>query len=68
MNNFEKIKAMSIDEMAEFITQYQLSGMFSILRLVDISEKQLLQFGESNYNKLFKDIYKMLEQESEEEQ
>ena len=64
--NFEKIKNMSIEEMANLITQYQLSGMFSIFRFVDISEKQLFQFGKSNYSKLFDGIYKMLQSESEE--
>lgn len=65
MNNFEKIKAMGIEEMANFITKYQLSGMFAIFRLVDISEENLYKFGKSNYNKLFEGIYKMLESESE---
>ena len=60
MNNFEKIKQMSIEEMADFITQYQLSGMFTILRLVGISEDKLYEFGKSNYYKLYEGIYKML--------
>ena len=65
MNNFEKIKAMDIEEMADYITQYQLSGMFAILRKLDVSEDKLFQFGKSNFEKLFETIYQKLQAESE---
>jgi hypothetical protein len=62
MNNFNKIKAMSIDEMAEHLTYLQLNVMMQI-------QKNLVHClplpNEEQQEQLYKDTIKALESEEE---
>lgn len=62
MNNFEKIKSMSIDEMAEHLTYLQLNVMMQI-------QKNLVHClplpNEEQQEQLYKDTIEALESEEE---
>lgn len=62
MNNFNKIKAMNIDEMAEYFTDLQLNTM------VQIQQKLVYCLplpDEEQQEQLYKDMIKALESEEE---
>lgn len=62
MNNFQKIKTMTLDEMAEHY--YKFANVMAILKI--IKEKTGVEFGElPSYENVISDIKQWLQAESE---
>lgn len=65
MNNFEKIKNMTLDEMAQRFAVNFLAGVFATLRKAEIPEDIIKDFGRKNLVNVICEYKKMLQQESE---
>ena len=63
MNNFEKIKNMTLDEIAQRFAVNYLAGCFAILRKAEIPEDILKDFGRKNLDNIICEYKKMLSQE-----
>lgn len=63
MNNFEKIKNMTLDEMAQRFAVSYLAGCFTILRKAEIPEDIIKDFGRKNLVNIICTYKKMLQQE-----
>lgn len=65
ITNFEKIKSMTLDEMAQRFGVNFLAGCFAILRKAEIPEDIIKDFGRKNLVNIICEYKKMLQQESE---
>ena len=65
MNEFEKIKAMSIDEISHKFAVTFFAGCFAILRKAGISEDDIKKFGKDNLVEVICCYKQWLQQESE---
>ena len=63
MNNFEKIKNMTVDEMAQRFAVNFLAGCFAALRKAEIPEDILKDFSRKNLINVICEYKKMLQQE-----
>jgi hypothetical protein len=63
MNNFEKIKNMTLDEMAQRFAVNYLAGWFTILRKAEIPEDIIKDFGRRNLVNIICEYKKILQQE-----
>lgn len=63
MNNYEKIKAMTLDEMAQRFAVNFLAGCFAILRRLEMPEEELEDFGKKNLADIIITYKKSLQQE-----
>lgn len=68
MNNFEKIKSLTLDEMAQRFGVNFLAGCFAILRKAEVPEDILKDFGKKNLVNIICEYKKMLQAESEDNQ
>ena len=67
MNNFEKIKSLTLDEMAQRFAVNFLAGCFATLRKAEIPEDIIKDFGRKNLVDIICEYKQWLQQESEEE-
>ena len=66
MNNYEKIKSLTLDEMAtKFAVNFLAGCFFAILRRLKMSEEELEDFGKKNLADIIITYKKSLQQESE---
>lgn len=63
--NFEKIKNMTLDEMAQRFAVNYLAGCFATLRKAEVPEDIIKDFGRKNLVDLICEYKKILQQESE---
>lgn len=65
MNNFEKIKNMTLDEIAQRFAVNFLAGCFAILRKTEVSEDAIKEFGKNNLIEIICSYKQWLQAESE---
>lgn len=64
MNEFDKIKNMTLDEMAQRFGVNFLAGCFAILRKAEVPEDIIKDFGRKNLVDIICEYKKMLQAES----